>query len=189
MHQRGLFGQDCIQLYFTHLIRNYRSDNTIRSYQTTLLAFIGYFLVYLNYAWNLFQFPFDYDQGEGFELVDTLLFSQGQWPYRDINSYPFYSSNYPPLFHVIIVPLVWLFGPQYWTGRLVSFVGTIITALAIGYAVQRAGKRWWLSTSKPPRRRHHPARLLPSDAFVHEQQLRPSQRAARCRGDADLFHR
>jgi hypothetical protein len=22
MHQRGLFGQDCIQLYFTHLIRN-----------------------------------------------------------------------------------------------------------------------------------------------------------------------
>jgi integrase/recombinase XerD len=42
MHQRGLFGQDCIQLYFTHLIRNCRSDNTIRSYQTALLAFIGF---------------------------------------------------------------------------------------------------------------------------------------------------
>lgn len=110
-----------------------------------LLAFIGYFLVYGFYAWRLFQFPFDYDQGEGFELMDTVLFSQGEWPYRDNNSYPFYSSNYPPLFHVVTVPLVWIFGPQYWTGRLVSFLGTLITALAIGFAVQREGKRWWLS--------------------------------------------
>ena len=111
-----------------------------------LLAFIGYFIVYAIYAWNLFQFPFDYDQGEGFELMDTVLFSQGEWPYRDNNSYPFYSSNYPPVFHVVTVPLVWLFGPHYWTGRLVSFLGTIITAVAIGYAVQWEGKRWWLST-------------------------------------------
>lgn len=110
-----------------------------------LVAFLGYFLVYIYYAWKLFQFPFDYDQGEGFELMDTLLFSQGEWPYQDNNSYPFYSSNYPPLFHVVTVPLVWIFGPQYWTGRLVSFIGTLITAATIGYAVHRAGKRWWLS--------------------------------------------
>jgi 4-amino-4-deoxy-L-arabinose transferase-like glycosyltransferase len=110
-----------------------------------LLVFVGYFIVYTIYAVQLFRFPFDYDQGEGFELMDTVLFSQGEWPYRDNDSYPFYSSNYPPLFHVMIVPLVWLFGPQYWTGRLVSYVGTLITAVAIGYAVQREGKRWWLS--------------------------------------------
>lgn len=110
-----------------------------------LLAFAGYLLVYFHYAWQLFNFPFDYDQGEGFELVDTLMFSRGEWPYRDVNSYPFYSSNYPPLFHILAVPLVWLFGPQYWTGRLISFLGTLLTAGAIGYAVQREGKRWWLS--------------------------------------------
>jgi hypothetical protein len=110
-----------------------------------LLAFVGYFVVYNIYATSLFQFPFDYDQGEGFELMDTVLFSQGEWPYRDNDHYPFYSSNYPPLFHVIIVPLVWLFGPQYWTGRLVGYLGTLITAAAIGYAVQRRGNRWWLS--------------------------------------------
>lgn len=111
----------------------------------TILAFVGYFIVYLIYAAALFQFPFDYDQGEGFELMDTLLFSQGEWPYRDNDVYPFYSSNYPPLFHVAIVPLVWLFGPQYWTGRFVSFLATLATAAAIGYAVQRKGKRKWLS--------------------------------------------
>lgn len=110
-----------------------------------LLAFVGYFVVYNLYAVALFRFPFDYDQGEGFELMDTVLFSQGEWPYRDNDSYPFYSSNYPPLFHVVTVPLVWAFGPQYWTGRLVSYLGTLLTALAIGYAVQKAGKRWWLS--------------------------------------------
>lgn len=110
-----------------------------------LLAFVGYFVVYLIYAVELFRFPFDYDQGEGFELMDTIYFSRGEWPYRDNDAYPFYSSNYPPLFHVVIVPLVWLFGPHYWTGRLVSFLGTLITAAAIGYAVQRGGRRPWLS--------------------------------------------
>ena len=110
-----------------------------------LLAFVGYFIVYNLYAVALFRFPFDYDQGEGFELMDTVLFSEGEWPYRDNDSYPFYSSNYPPLFHVVTVPLVWAFGPQYWTGRLVSYLGTLITAVAIGYAVQKAGRRWWLS--------------------------------------------
>jgi hypothetical protein len=110
-----------------------------------LVVFVGYLIVYCIYAIQLFQFPFDYDQGEGFELMDTLLFSRGEWPYRDNNSYPFYSSNYPPLFHVVLVPLVWLFGPQFWTGRLVSFLGTLITAGAIGYAVQREGRRPWLS--------------------------------------------
>ena len=45
-----------------------------------LLAFIGYLIVYFIYAFALFQFPFDYDQGEGFELVDTLMFSRGEWP-------------------------------------------------------------------------------------------------------------
>ena len=110
-----------------------------------IAAFVGYLIVYIIYALALFQYPFDYDQGEGFELMDTILFSEGRWPYRDNNHYPFYSSNYPPLFHVITVPLVWAFGPQYWTGRLVSFVGTLLTALFIGYGVQREGKRWWIS--------------------------------------------
>lgn len=111
-----------------------------------LAAFIGYFIIYNIYAFSLFQFPFDYDQGEGFELMDTVMFSQGQWPYQSNDSYPFYSSNYPPVFHLVIVPLVWLFGPHYWTGRVVAYVGTLITGLAIGYAVQRETKRWWLAT-------------------------------------------
>lgn len=110
-----------------------------------LILLTFHFIVYVVYAVNLIQFPFDYDQGEGFELVDTILFSQGQWPYRDTEAFPFYSSNYPPLFHIIAAPFVWLFGPAYWYGRLLGFLSTLITASAIGYAVYREGKHRWIA--------------------------------------------
>ncbi len=106
-----------------------------------LLLLSFYFIVYVVYALNLMAFPFDYDQGEGFELVDTIMFSQGQWPYQDVETYPFYASNYPPVFHLMAVPFVWVFGPAYWYGRLLGFLGTLVTAWAIGYAVYRDGQR------------------------------------------------
>lgn len=104
-----------------------------------LLAF--YFVVYVVYAVNLITFPFDYDQGEGFELVDTLMFARGEWPYRSVEPYPFYASNYPPVFHLMAVPFAWIFGPGYWYGRLLGFLGTLVTAAAISYAVYRDGER------------------------------------------------
>jgi hypothetical protein len=110
-----------------------------------LLILLGYFAVYMAYSANLIQFPFDYDQGEGFELVDTIMFSKGQWPYQNTEVYPFYSSNYPPLFHVIAAPFVWLFGDAYWYGRLLGTLGTLVTAGAIGYAVYREGQNRWMA--------------------------------------------
>lgn len=106
----------------------------------TLIIFAGYLLIYFNYAFSLFRFPFDYDQGEGFELYDTVLFSQGRWPYQNNDTYPFYSSNYPPLFHVLAAPLVRIFGPRYWTGRLLGFTGSLINAALIGLAVYWAAQ-------------------------------------------------
>jgi len=103
-----------------------------------LLALLGQFIVYCHYAASLFRFPFDYDQGEGFELYDTVLHAQGQWPYRDSQVFPFYTSIYPPLFHIITVPLIWIFGPELWTGRLIGFLASLIAATAIGWGVYRA---------------------------------------------------
>ncbi|MCC7448090.1 MAG: hypothetical protein IT324_11780 [Anaerolineae bacterium] len=118
-----------------------------------LALMIGHFIVYVNYGISLAQFPFDYDQGEGFELNDTVLLSQGQSPYRDNAVYPFYASNYPPLYHVVLVPFVWAFGPQYWYGRLFGFLATVIAAAAIGYAVYRETQ-------------HRPVALLSGLAFL-----------------------
>jgi hypothetical protein len=102
-----------------------------------LLAYVGYLIVYVIYAVDLFRWPFDYDQGEGFELYDAILYSRGKWPYRDSAVYPFYASNYPPLFHLLIVPLVWVFGPRLIAGRVVSFTATLITGGVISVVVRR----------------------------------------------------
>jgi len=106
----------------------------------TLALLVLHFAVYVVFAVNLAGFPFDYDQGEGFELNDTVLLSRFQTPYRDNAIFPYYASNYPPLYHVLLVPFVWLFGPAYWYGRLFGFAATLLTAAAISYAVQRATK-------------------------------------------------
>ncbi len=102
-----------------------------------ILAYAGYLAVYVVYAVDLFHWPFDYDQGEGFELYDAVLYSQGEWPYRDNAAYPFYASNYPPLFHLLIVPLLSIFGPRLIAGRLVSFTATLITSGVIVAVVRR----------------------------------------------------
>ena len=109
----------------------------------TLLA--AHLALYVYYAVALMRFPFDYDQGEGFELVDTLMFAEGRWPYRDVTHYPFYSSNYPPLFHVMLVPFAWIFGAGYWYGRLAGFLATLITAGAIGWIVWREERARWVA--------------------------------------------
>ena len=105
----------------------------------TLLAYLGYLLVYVVYAVDLFRWPFDYDQGEGFELYDAILYSQGEWPYQDNAVYPFYASNYPPLFHLLIIPLLPILGPRVVAGRLVSFVATLVTAGTVSVVVSDRG--------------------------------------------------
>ncbi len=124
-------------LEFSHLPPRWRPV-VLALFVLAALALVGQLLVYTHYAIALFRFPFDYDQGEGFELYDTVLHAQGQWPYRDSQVFPFYTSIYPPLFHVITVPLVWAFGPQMWTGRGVGFAASLIAAGAISWGVYRA---------------------------------------------------
>ncbi|PMB48252.1 hypothetical protein CEN41_01570 [Fischerella thermalis CCMEE 5330] len=111
------------------------------------------FVIYALYAVNLMQFPFDYDQGEGFELVDSIMLARGESPYRSVEEFPFYASNYPPLYHVLAIPFVWAFGPEYWYGRLLSYLSTLVTASVISYTVWRETK-------------HRPVAILAGLAFL-----------------------
>lgn len=97
-------------------------------------------LIYIAFGVALIPFPFDYDQAEGYELNNAVLIAQGGCPYCDNDVFPFYGSGYPPLFHILMVPFVKLFGPQFWYGRLIIFLTTFITAFAISWAVQRQEK-------------------------------------------------
>jgi len=109
----------------------------------TLAVYFLYLGVFITYAADLFQWPYDYDQGESFELYDAVLHSQGQWPYRDISTFPFYASNYPPVFHLLNMMLFPVLGKTLLSGRVLSFTITLLTAVLIGYTVRReAGGRF-----------------------------------------------
>jgi hypothetical protein len=102
-----------------------------------LLSLVFYLVVFITYAVDLFKWPYDYDQGESFELYDAVLHSRGQWPYRDSSTYPFYASNYPPVFHLLNVLVFPFLGKQLLSGRVLSFVITLLTSVVIGLTVRR----------------------------------------------------
>jgi hypothetical protein len=103
-----------------------------------ILVFVLYFVIFCVYAFALFRFPYDYDQGEGFELNDSLLFSRGEWPYKDNETFPFYASNYGPVFHLLALPLFAIFGPTLTAGRVLSFLATLaIGAIVFGVVHRR----------------------------------------------------
>ena len=106
-----------------------------------LAIYVGYFVIYLAYARSLLAFPFDYDQGEGFELYDAIRLASGQNIYLDNAAFPFYSSNYPPVYRLMLVPLIWLFGPHIWVGRAVTFACSLVIGLFIFLAARRVLRR------------------------------------------------
>lgn len=89
----------------------------------------------------LLRFPFDYDQGEGFELWNAVLLTRGRSFYTDNSVYPFYSSLYGPAWPVLLAPFVAVFGPHIWIGRAWSFLATLVIAFCIGYVVYREGRQ------------------------------------------------
>lgn len=126
------------------------SSNTWQIIQKSLLAIIilvmsVHVIIYISFGVALIPFPFDYDQAEGFELNNAILLADGGCPYCDNNEYPFYASGYAPFFHVLMVPFIWVFGAGFWYGRLIIFLATLITALAIAYAVWREENHLWVA--------------------------------------------
>jgi hypothetical protein len=99
--------------------------------------FIGYLVVLLLYGRAVIRFPFDYDQGEGFELYDAIRLARGQNIYLDNATFPFYSSNYPPVYRLMLVPLVWLFGGNLWVGRVFTFACTLLVGALVALAALR----------------------------------------------------
>lgn len=90
-------------------------------------------LAYLSFAWRAISFPYPLDYGEGPLLDQSVRLARFANIYRaDISQPPFTVTNYPPLFMMLQTPLVWLFGPAFWYGRLISWCSTLAAALFVG---------------------------------------------------------
>ena len=74
----------------------------------TLVLLVVYAGVYLQFAVQLAGFPFDLDQGEGYDAWSAWLINLGQLPYTSNADFPYYSSNYPPLWsYLVSIPMAW----------------------------------------------------------------------------------
>jgi hypothetical protein len=107
----------------------------------TLLLLAVYAAVYLRFAAQLAAFPFDVDQGEGYDAWSAWMINLGQLPYTNNADFPYYSSNYPPLWsYLVSIPMAWL-GPGLGAARLVSTISAVAAAGVLGIAAQRLSGR------------------------------------------------
>ena len=90
-----------------------------------LLPFVGQ-------GWEALAFPYPLNYGEGPLLDQAVRLAGFENIYGDFARPPYVVSNYPPLFPLVQVPFVWLFGPAFWYGRLVSLLCAAAVALLVG---------------------------------------------------------
>jgi len=99
-----------------------------------------YAAFYVQAAGRLVAFPFDLDQGEGYDAWSAWLVANGQLPYTDNETFPYYSSNYPPVWSWLAsLPMHWT-GPGLAPARAVSAAAGVLAALAVGLAARRHAK-------------------------------------------------
>ncbi|MDQ6670458.1 MAG: hypothetical protein M3069_06845 [Chloroflexota bacterium] len=107
----------------------------------TLLLLVVYAVAYVQFAVQLAAFPFDLDQGEGYDAWSAWMINLGQLPYTHNADFPYYSSNYPPLWsYVVSIPMAW-FGPGLAAARFVSTVSAVAGAGVLGLAAERVSGR------------------------------------------------
>lgn len=96
-----------------------------------------YVVFYASFAVQLISFPFDLDQGEGYDAWSAWLVRLRQLPYTSNETYPYYSSNYPPIWSSLVsLPMRWT-GPGLGPARAVSAISAILAAVFIGLAARR----------------------------------------------------
>lgn len=101
------------------------------------LALAAYAVVYLQHALTLLAFPFDVDQGEGFDAWGAWLIDRGLAMYTDNQAPDFYSTSYPPVWsYLVSIPMAWL-GPGLGPARFVSVLATLGCVLLLFQAARR----------------------------------------------------
>jgi hypothetical protein len=104
-----------------------------------LVALFLQVVVYLAHAATVLPYQFDLDQGEGYDLNAGWLLAQGRPIYTDNASFPYFSSNYPPLYSLLVALATGIWGPTLLAGRMVSLLATIGLGLLIFGASRRQG--------------------------------------------------
>lgn len=99
----------------------------------------GYLAIYLSFASALLAYPFDLDQGESFDAYSGVRLARGEPIYTDNLSFPYYSSNYPPVYSLAVAAALDWWPEPLAAARLVSIAAALGSALLIMLAVRKHG--------------------------------------------------
>ena len=97
-----------------------------------LLAQSWALLLFLRHGWDAlaFSFPLNYGEGPLLDQAARLADFENIYP-GDLGEAPYTISNYPPFYLLVQAPFVWLFGPEFWYGRMISLLSVGATALFV----------------------------------------------------------
>ena len=104
--------------------------------------------IFFVHAYQAIAFPYQLDYGEGPILEIALRVAHGEPLYPPINQPPYVIASYEPVYYLLSALGVWIWGPNYWFGRLVSLVSALAIAACVGLIVwRRSGHRFasWLA--------------------------------------------
>lgn len=98
-----------------------------------LLVLVAAAAVFAVDATQSIAFPYPLDYGEGPLLGQTMRLGHLKAIYRSDLTFPPYTvSNYPPVYPLVLSPLVRFWGPAFWYGRLLSSLSLVAAAVLIG---------------------------------------------------------
>ena len=105
--------------------------------QAVLLLALGLAVVLsLVYHWLSVAHPYSLDYGEAPLIDQAMRLGKGENIYRtDLSEPPFTISNYPPIYVVVLAPFVKIFGPNYWAGRMISWIASIGSAIFVAMII------------------------------------------------------
>ncbi|NSW50962.1 MAG: glycosyltransferase family 39 protein [Anaerolineae bacterium] len=91
---------------------------------------------FARHAWLSITFPNTMDYGEGPIVNQAVRLARFQNIYpNDFDEPPYTVTNYPPVFVAAQVPFVWIFGTQFWYGRLISTLAILLAAVSAGLII------------------------------------------------------
>ena len=89
-------------------------------------------VIFVRHGLSALAFPYHSDYGEGPLLDQAVRLADFENIYRtDLSTPPYVVANYPPLFELVEVPFVWLVGPAFWYGRVISLASGVAVAVLI----------------------------------------------------------
>src|SRR5690606_24463018 len=89
-------------------------------------------------AWCGLVLDLPLSYGEGPIIDQAVRLARFEHIYRfDLSKPPYVIANYPPVYHFLQLPFLWIFGPTFIIGRILSVTAVFGTAWLLAVLVKR----------------------------------------------------